>query len=55
MSTFPGQSESAAEARDLEIREYMEQMDIQKHEIFSHKPLFDDKTGHWLDPPDDML
>lgn len=33
----------------------MEQMTAQNHSVFSLRPLCDDKTGRWLNPPDNML
>lgn len=55
MSRPPAEAEDAAQVRDLEVREYMEQMSTRNHPVFSHKPLCDNRTGKWFQPPDNMF
>lgn len=55
MASLPERLENVSQARDLEVREYMEQVDPQKHPLFSHRPLCDDRTGRWVNPTDNML
>lgn len=54
MSSLINQSEDSIQARDLEVVEYMRQMDSEAHSIFSCKPLYDDRTGCWLNAPEKM-
>lgn len=55
MSRPLAEAEDAAQVRDLEVREYMEQMNARNHPVFSLKPLCDNKTGQWFQPPENML
>lgn len=50
--TGPG---DVVQVRDLEVREYLEQMDPQTHPVSSLKPVYDSRKGGWFPPPDNML
>lgn len=55
MSNLRSRSEDIAQARDLEVREYMEQVDAQNHPVTTLKPLHGNRPGSWAQSPDKML
>lgn len=55
MSNQLNRPEDVAQARDLEVREYMEQVDAPDHPVSSLKPFCDNRAGRWVQPTDNML
>lgn len=55
MSSFSAEHHDAAQVRDLEVREYMEQIDGSNHPAFASGLLCDGTTGRWLQPEDNLL
>lgn len=55
MSTPLAGPEDVAQVRDLEVREYMEQMDPEDHLVSSLKTVYDSRKGRWFQPPDNMM
>lgn len=47
--------EDIAQVRDLEVREYMEQMDPEDHLVSSFKPVYDSRNSRWFQPQNNML
>lgn len=55
MSKPLARPEDIAQARDLDVHEYMEQIETQDHPVPTLKPLFDNRAGRWVQTPDNML
>lgn len=55
MSIPSAEPQDAAQVRDLEVREFMEQIDGSNHPALSSGLLCDSTTGRWLQPQDNLL